>query len=1158
MKQTPEPNSRLHVCCGDCITFTLETPAGMEGSAYLRTNLARVHVRLDEIIAETRRGSHLKGRDWWDIPMKRVADNTYSLKAAITETGCFEAKTLFINNDGSVDWPHGENVHIKSQPAETAAHNSVYTVFPRQFGRLSKDRQISEVGALEEQCRPLDEKGYSVIPPSGTFRDVIEELDFIIGQMGFKVIQLLPIHPVPTVFARMGRSGSPFASQDFFNVDPHLACEVRDATPLEQFTELVDQVHRRKAKVFIDLPANHTGWASVLQIHHPEWFRRQKDTGKFISPGAWGVIWADLCELDYSRSGLQEYMADVFLFWARQGVDGFRCDAGYMIPEKVWRYIVAKVRHEFPDTVFMLEGLGGKLSVTEDLLSKSDLNWAYSELFQNYTSRQITDCMDYCGRVSSSFGNMIHFAETHDNNRLASVSAEYAQMRTAMSAMFSVAGAFGITNGVEWFASEKVNVHSGGGLNWNAEPNQVPLISRLNAVLRHHPAFEMAASMEFIQLHEGYTLALKRAAAAEGGDGADDVLVLVNLSTTDARDVSWRTGDFSFENDKACDLLSDNLCEVNNTGDVCTCRLEPGSVFVLADAGRYAGAAGRWAQYEGGSLCETLRRRQLMLIVEKAIISQNGYCDMADFDLESLCDTLDKAPADLFAAISGSDKYVPVVHWDCTSDRDRGLMLPPDHFLLVSSDGHFLAELVDEGGVVIDRAFSVRTASGSHIAVFNSSAKTVEPGDYRIKMTLYANEKAEMFDSIVKILSSDTESFAIDVQGGELYNGDHYTLCTSDLGAMAQVRAKWGTLLSKYDAFLSANLDRNHPVDRHVMLSRLRGWAVYRDYSYEITPESQTGFTTDMANRVTWYFDLPVGMGKTIPFSITLDFSKTDNACSIVFGRDTSDSPDSLCDEEAVDIIIRPDIDDRSGHSVTKAYIGAEKAFPAAVKPSKSGFSFDTGQGRKLSLTSPPDTVFVSESEWSYMHPLPVERQRGLEDTTDIFSPGYFRFSIAGGSTCTIQAAVETPGFVPAAREVDTSPVQRNRTWQLTEILRNAMDNYLVRRDDNKTVIAGYPWFLDWGRDTFIALRGYISAGFIEDARKIILQFASFEDRGTIPNMINGSDVSNRDTTDAPLWLFTAVSDYIQKTGESLILKDTCGKTSLLDKLVSIAENYLS
>lgn len=290
----------------------------------------------------------------------------------------------------------------------------------------------------------------------------------------------------------MGRYGSPYAALDFTAVNPELAEFDRKATPLDQFRELVDAVHRKNGKVFIDIAINHTGWAAKIHETHPEWLVREPD-GTIHSPGAWGVVWGDLTELDHSKPELWKYLATVFRTWCMRGVDGFRCDAGYMIPEAAWEYITSCVRDEFPETIFLLEGLGGDPAVTANLLDKANMNWAYSELFQNYSREQIEGYLKYAWLRSAGDGIMVHYAETHDNSRLAAVSPEYARMRTALCALTSTNGAFGFANGVEWFATEKIDVHESSALNWGAVPNQVDLISRLNTILAAHPAFHNGA-----------------------------------------------------------------------------------------------------------------------------------------------------------------------------------------------------------------------------------------------------------------------------------------------------------------------------------------------------------------------------------------------------------------------------------------------------------------------------------------------------------------------------------------------------------------------------------------------------------------------------------------------------------------------------------------
>ena len=156
------------------------------------------------------------------------------------------------------------------EPAVTASNNTIYNAFVRQFGPNMGGGAWTEEHHAAEQL--LDDKDYTVIPPSGKFRDLQKQLPFIMKNLGFRIVQLLPIHPVPATFARMGRFGSPFAPIDFSTVDSGMAVFDRRTTPLEQFRELLDSVHSKRGMVLIDLPADHTGWASTMQVRHPEWF----------------------------------------------------------------------------------------------------------------------------------------------------------------------------------------------------------------------------------------------------------------------------------------------------------------------------------------------------------------------------------------------------------------------------------------------------------------------------------------------------------------------------------------------------------------------------------------------------------------------------------------------------------------------------------------------------------------------------------------------------------------------------------------------------------------------------------------------------------------------------------------------------------------------
>ena len=578
--QTPPQGKHCLLHCGDLLEFRIESDSVIPGTACLMTNLGNAAWKRAETIANVEEGVTRSFQDWHNVRMNKIDDYTFSLSLMLTEEGHFEAKCYIEHeNDGEPLWIEGENVHINVEPATYCCSNSIYCAFVRQFG-MNKNNPVSK---LPENVEPsdlsrLDGHAYAVIPPSGTFRDLIRELDHIFDTLNCRILHLLPIHPAPTVYGRMGRYGSPYAALDFTAVNPELAEFDRKATPLDQFRELVDAVHRKNGKLFIDIAINHTGWAAKLHETHPEWLVREKD-GTIHSPGAWGVVWGDLTELDHSKPALWKYLAEVFRTWCFRGVDGFRCDAGYMIPEAAWEYITSCVREEFPETIFLLEGLGGDPAVTANLLDQANMNWAYSELFQNYSREQIEGYLNYAWLRSSGDGIMVHYAETHDNSRLAAVSQEYARMRTALCALTSTNGAFGFANGVEWFATEKIDVHESSALNWGAVPNQVELIGRLNTILAAHPAFHNGATVDFIDSGTPSGVIVGRSDA----EGENSVIIAINLETGKSTNVSWNIYSAPFDAETVYDLISGKrISLVRTSGGRRSLLLSGGQIVCLS------------------------------------------------------------------------------------------------------------------------------------------------------------------------------------------------------------------------------------------------------------------------------------------------------------------------------------------------------------------------------------------------------------------------------------------------------------------------------------------------------------------------------------------------------------------------------------------------
>ena len=500
---------------------------------------------------------------------------------------------------------------ISVHPNFARTANTIYCAFTRLFG-ATKNLASTADEKLDTQLKALEAHGYATLPPSGTFRDLTRQLPFIIHQLGCRILHLLPVHPTPTTYARFGRFGSPYAALDLTAVDPALVEFDKRTTGIDQFCELTRTAHSLDARVFIDIVINHTGWGSSLQENHPEFFLKNPD-GSFASPGAWGNVWEDLVELEQHDVKLWDLVADSLLIWCRRGVDGFRCDAGYKIPATAWQYIVARVQEEFPETIFLLEGLGGSWDATELLLTEGGMHWAYSELFQNYSGKDVAGYLDYASRQNERVGSYIHYSETHDNDRLAakrasgvspedqtnlvppagSAAARYGRawslLRNRLCALTSPSGGFGFTCGVEWLATEKIKVHGNTGLNWDSADNIVPELAQLNRLISDHPCFFDGAKLTRLSAPDSPVYALLRASA----EGKDAVLILVNTDVEKENPLTLEVSAFRLPPSAfQFDLLGQRLPKISAAKDATTFMLAPGAAFCLAPTGQPAGLSG--------------------------------------------------------------------------------------------------------------------------------------------------------------------------------------------------------------------------------------------------------------------------------------------------------------------------------------------------------------------------------------------------------------------------------------------------------------------------------------------------------------------------------------------------------------------------------------
>ena len=1130
---TPPPGDRKVSHTGDWHRVELfpssadQTPDTCQ--AFLRTNLGRASTLRKEIIQSRAGQNAIALFSWQDIPMIWETDR-WVINLPLNEVGFFEYKAYLTDARGTQQWPDGPNGGIAVHPNATRSGNTIYCAWIRLFGA---HRHRSETQSQRErpELATLDADGFAVIPPSGKIRDLIEQLPHIIDTLGCRIIHLLPINPTPTTYARFGRFGSPYAAQNLEAVDPALVTFDQRTTAIDQFMELTRAIHARSARVIIDLVANHTGWGSNIHENHPEWYAREGD-GTFISPGAWGNIWGDLVELKHDQPETWDYLAGVFLTWCERGVDGFRCDAGYMVPLAAWQYIIARVRESFPDTLFLLEGLGGAWEATERLLTEGGMQWAYSELFQEYEGPSVQAYLEHCLHQSPRVGTLVHYSETHDNSRLAAKGKIWSLLRNQLCALTSVQGAFGFTCGVEWLAAEKIIVHECTGLNWGAEENIVHTMGRLGRLLNHHPCFFDGASLKLSPQPNAQTCLFHR--VSQNGDRS--LWILINTDVAQSQQITLKVSEVpKISQPPSFDWMQGgSLVQWTQNQGSWILELAPGQVCCLEDVTS--------AKQDDGLEGHRYRDARARAAMGLACLSQiHGtehtpwvdWKDLArdiDSDLEGWLNHLTNQDGQ---ADSTKASWPPVIAWS-SSDRPRILVVPRGHWVVVRERHPFRLTLKSDSESSITRHDSV-PAGGDHVvAILNAI-----PGELLVQLDLFGRE-TNAIKSTWLVCDHRQPGFG---------NGpDCMALLTNGRGAMARVHADPSQIDSKYDCLLGANLHPNLPVDRHVMIKRLRLWANADGF---ITPLDQAALVDFSAKApARWRFYIPAGSGRSVEVEMTLNLLEGANTLVARFERIRKNQRLSEGQELPagcrLQLTLRLDLEDRNFHQQTQRSDGADAHFHTHCQPldSGDGFLFQPAKDRSLHVRV-DSGHFHPEPEWSQGIAHPIEQTRGQEGSGDAWSPGWFALPLTGDQAIHLTATCETE--IPSKAQIVTALRQAESVTSETEPslhqsqcdpwgheLTQALGAYVVRRDDGKTIIAGYPWFLDWGRDSIIVARGMLHAGMQDSVVALLKVFGRFESDGTLPNTIHGDDASNRDTSDAPLWYGILLEEAASMAGESL------------------------
>jgi predicted glycogen debranching enzyme len=216
------------------------------------------------------------------------------------------------------------------------------------------------------------------------------------------------------------------------------------------------------------------------------------------------------------------------------------------------------------------------------------------------------------------------------------------------------------------------------------------------------------------------------------------------------------------------------------------------------------------------------------------------------------------------------------------------------------------------------------------------------------------------------------------------------------------------------------------------------------------------------------------------------------------------------------------------------------------VHRENGAFRFDAEvQGRRVTwrpyggvpgVEARTNGTYTHEPVWYRNFLYAEEARRGLDCVEDLASPGVFRWDLAAGDAVLVagvagpedatSGAADDP--LELARKLRDS--ERRRRQRFASPLERAADAYVVERGKGKTIVAGYPWFTDWGRDTFIALRGLcLALERLDVVRGILLEWAGAISEGMLPNRFPDSgETPEYNSVDASLWYAVAVHEYLE------------------------------
>jgi predicted glycogen debranching enzyme len=347
-----------------------------------------------------------------------------------------------------------------------------------------------------------------------------------------------------------------------------------------------------------------------------------------------------------------------------------------------------------------------------------------------------------------------------------------------------------------------------------------------------------------------------------------------------------------------------------------------------------------------------------------------------------------------------------------------------------------------------------------------------------------------------------------------------------------------GTLTRRYHGLLVAAVDP--PVTRRLIVARLDLDVLYDGRPYAIsTNRWRSGALSPEGWRLTEAFALEDGLPS---WTFALGDALLELTLAMPLGA------------EATGVLLRA-VRARSPLEVRGRLIVADRDHHGGPLPDPRGFTFAPAASgcaialpasrRTLHVTAPDALGVEAACERYEGYLLARETERGLQDADDYVHACTLAWRLSEGDAHGVVLSLDAPVVAGAATVVATRRAEnRARAASQADALRGELalagDAFVVTGGGRTTVIAGYPWFTDWGRDTMIALPGLLLAtGRTHDAAAVLRTFAAHVADGLIPNRFpDAGGPAEYNTIDASLWFVEAVRAYVEATGDEALLAE--------------------